>query len=142
MSIFAGAPDYSHIIWMPQRFPEGESGIGGLMSGLSAGMGTGAGMGKAADAVKGGGGGGGGEGGGGGGGGMPTVVLPPVNTGNATSYLQGAPTSQPITAPSVSYMANITKNVDEVVDSGQKQLSVSYDSRPTFFDTGITYGRR
>jgi len=39
MSLFGG-PDYSHIIWRPQQFPQGESGIGGLMSGLGAGMST------------------------------------------------------------------------------------------------------
>ena len=37
MSLFGG-PDYSNIIWRPQQFPEGESGISGLMDGLGTGM--------------------------------------------------------------------------------------------------------
>jgi len=43
MSIFAGAPDYSHIIWTPQRFPEGD-GISGLMNGIAGGLISGQGM--------------------------------------------------------------------------------------------------
>ena len=77
MALFAGVPDYAHIIWMPQQFPEGESGVTGLMSGLGAGMGAGGGAGGMSGMIGGLGGGGKG-GGGGGGGGSPPVVIPPA----------------------------------------------------------------
>ena len=38
MALFSGVPDYGPLIWMPQQFPEGESGVTGLMSGVTGGL--------------------------------------------------------------------------------------------------------
>lgn len=40
MALFS-TPDYSHIIWAPQQWPEDSGGVGSFMSGMMGGMGVG-----------------------------------------------------------------------------------------------------